>query len=446
MHGSYNSDDARARAGASRPAPDLAAISAHLHALFAPDFVHQYPDAWIELAYCRPDEPLNKARIFSAFDLEGAAKFAFDTNKLGFNIYVGPALRHGQKPKSGRANDAHFLAARYCWAEYDNAGDHERITAICKAEGLQPAIGVVTGTIPHHRLHIYFLNAHPVTEADEIRACNKALKELFDSDDVDNPCRVMRLAGTVSYPKADKRAKGYRTELTALHVTRNAPAYSVEVLCGLRSASESATGSQSARDSFDEYAGTQGGHRSSIARLRELLAQAGSYLKRGAADADKRWHIPMRDAVAIMVGLGWSDDQIKVTSEQYCRRGSDDPDLQKLIDTARKKWDKPDPRPNSSQQHSTPIIATPYLWTPADRSRRARFFTGIGSFANTRPQRSRPAAWEKPLLRLQRFCRWCRARRCSACRLLSFGFGCGALRTRARKWCAVSRPPRSITI
>ena len=209
MHGIFNSANAGAQAGTSRLAPNLADISAHLHALFEPDFVHSFPDAWIEIAFCRPDKKLNKAEIFSAFDLEGAAKFAFDTNKLGYNIYIGAALRHGQKPKSGRANDTHFLAARYCWAEYDNTGDHERITAICKAEGLQPAFGVVTGTVPHQRVHIYVLNAQPITEADENRSCNKALKERFDSDDVDNPSRVMRLAGTVNYPKADKRLKGY---------------------------------------------------------------------------------------------------------------------------------------------------------------------------------------------------------------------------------------------
>src|ERR1700680_3065246 len=146
MHTNFASANTQAQADPSQPAPDLADISAHLHALFAPDFVHPFPDAWIEIAFCRPDEKLNKADIFSAFDLEGAAKFAFDTNKRGFNVYVGAALRHGEKPKSGRPNDTHFLASRYSWAEYDNAGDHERVAAICKAEGLQPALGIVTGT------------------------------------------------------------------------------------------------------------------------------------------------------------------------------------------------------------------------------------------------------------------------------------------------------------
>jgi hypothetical protein len=380
MHGNFNSADPRAQAGASQLAPDLAAINAHLHALFAPDFVRHYPDAWIEIAFCRPDESLNKARIFSAFDLKGAAEFAADMNARGFNIYVGPALRHGEKPNSGRANDANFLAARYSWAEYDNAGDHERITAICKAAGLQPALGVATGTIPHQRFHLYFLNAQPIAEADEIRSCNKALKELFNSDDVDNPSRVMRLAGTVSYPKPDKRLKGYEIELTTLHAKADAPSYSVEALCELRPASGSEKGPESARDSFEEYANSQGSYHSSIARVRELLAQVRAFLNGGSADADKRWHIPMRDAVATMIGLGWSNDQIKVACGPYCRGGFEDPELQKLIDTGRNKWDRPDPgeasHANGSQHKAAAIVATPYIWTAPEKIPPREFLYG----------------------------------------------------------------------
>jgi hypothetical protein len=310
--------------------PDVAAISAHLHALFAPDFVQPYPDAWIEIAFARPDESLNKAHTFSAFDLEGAAKFAADINMRGSNVYVGAALRHGEKPKSGRANDTHFLAARYSWAEYDNAGDHVRITAILKAEGLQPALGVVTGTIAHQRYHLYFLNARPITEADEIKSCNKALKGLFNSDDVDNPSRVMRLAGTVNYPKKDKRLKGYEIELTALHAKRDAPAYSVEALCGLRPASESALGAKTSDDPFAEFGRANGSR--GMEKVRELLASV----------RPGHWHIPMRAAAAAMVGLGLSDAVIKMVCASHCEGGYDDDDLGKLIDTARAKFDKPD--------------------------------------------------------------------------------------------------------
>jgi hypothetical protein len=304
-------------------------ISAHLYALFKPDFVRQHTDAWIEVAYCKPDEPLHKARTFSVFDLEGAAKFAADVNKRGFNVYVGAALRDGQKPESGRANDKHFLVARYCWAEYDDAGDHERIAAICEAEGLQPAMIAVTGTSPHQRCHLYFLMDQPITDADEIKAANKALKQRFNSDDVENPSRVMRLAGTVNYPKTEKRAQGYQTELTRLHVKRDAPTYSVEALCGLRPASENVHENRSNDHSFAIFGSTG---RRGMEKVRELLAGV----------RPGHWHIPMRDSVAVMVGLGLSDAVIKMICAAHCKDGYDDPSLAKLIDTARAKFDKPD--------------------------------------------------------------------------------------------------------
>jgi hypothetical protein len=305
--------------------PNKADIERHLFMLFPPAFVHPYPHAWIEIAFCRPDESLNKARIFSAFDLQGAAKFAADMNARGFNVYVGAALRQGEKPQSGRANDAHFLVARYSWADYDNADDHERITAICKAEGLEPAFGVVTGTVPQQRCHLYFLNAEPITNVDAIQASNEALKELFSSGDVANPSRVMRLAGTVNYPKEDKRLKGYKTELTALHVAPNPRAYHVDTLINLAAAKP---------NPFLEYGKSVAKGGRSDHELRELLE---------ASQIAGNWHNSMRAATASMVGRGWSDLQIRLACAPYCKDRADDPDLDDLIDGARKKWNKPDP-------------------------------------------------------------------------------------------------------
>ncbi len=112
--------------------PNKSDISAHLYALFDPAFVQPYPEAWIEIAYGRPDGHLNAAENFSVFDLEKAAEFAEAKNKAGFNIYVGAAMRHGEKPASGRANGDHVVDASHAWAEFDGAGDAERIDEILK--------------------------------------------------------------------------------------------------------------------------------------------------------------------------------------------------------------------------------------------------------------------------------------------------------------------------
>ena len=64
------------------PTPHTPDIAKHLYELFKPDFVHQYPDAWIEIAFGRPDEGPNKSQAFSAFHLKEAAEFAEKKNRL----------------------------------------------------------------------------------------------------------------------------------------------------------------------------------------------------------------------------------------------------------------------------------------------------------------------------------------------------------------------------
>jgi hypothetical protein len=87
----------------------------------------------------------------------------------------------------------------------------------------------------------------------------------------------------------------------------------------------------------------------------------GKGLKRGRTDKEifellkssrhpENWHLPMRDAIASMVGRGWSKAVIKMVCAQYAEDGIKDRDIDKLIDTAIDKWqrqqdEKPPPPP-----------------------------------------------------------------------------------------------------
>jgi hypothetical protein len=213
-------------------APSKAVIAAHLYALFSPAFVQAYPDSWIEIAHGRPDGALNMARNFPAFDLEDAAQFAVEINAAGYNVYVGAALRHGAGSASGRANGNNVLDASHCWAEYDGAGDDDRIAGILKVHQLTPSLVVTTGTTPDPRRHLYLKLDGTVTPK-QLQAANESLRNLLRSDDVRNSDRVMRLAGTVSHPSPKKLAKGYTTELTSLVSNKKARAYKVDELIGL---------------------------------------------------------------------------------------------------------------------------------------------------------------------------------------------------------------------
>jgi hypothetical protein len=195
-----------------------------------------------------PDE----ARRFSAFDIKAAAGFAEAKNKAGFNIYVGIALRHGETPgkSNGRASGLNVLSASYAWAEFDNYGDVERINAILMEKSLLTAMTVVTGRTPHLRAHLYFKLADQPTP-QELKNANTALKTLLGSDDVQNPDRVMRLAGTINYPTKNKRERGYIAELVTLDVRKNAATYTVEQLASLAGQASNATGFDSRRGRND---------------------------------------------------------------------------------------------------------------------------------------------------------------------------------------------------
>jgi hypothetical protein len=305
-------------------APNKADISSHLYALFDPAFVQAHPDAWIEIAYGRPDGKLNAAGNFTAFKLEEAVEFAVAKNAAGYNVYVGASLRHGDKPDSGRANGDHVVTASHAWAEYDGAGDDERIQAVLKEHNLKPALVVTTGTVPHVRRHLYFKLDGAVTP-EKLGAANTSLCKLLGSDKVQNPDRIMRLAGTVNYPSPDKVGRGYVAELTTFYVNKDARAYSADELIKLVPASSATS------DPYDEHGQGALVQGRTDAELVKLLkdSQIGN------------WHNNMRSAVSTMIGRAMSDSMIKIACAAYCEGETQDADLKVLIDTARKTFNKP---------------------------------------------------------------------------------------------------------
>ncbi|MET3968071.1 AAA family ATPase [Bradyrhizobium sp. S3.9.1] len=310
--------------------PNKADIARHLFELFSPSFVHFHPDAWIEIAYGHPEaggKP-DKAKRFSVFEHEVAVEFAEVTNKAGRNVYVGVALRHGDTPRksNGRASGENVLVASHAWAEFDNAGDAERIEAILRKKDLATSMTVVTGRTPHLRAHLYFKLEDRLT-LEELKSANTELKTLLGSDDVQNADRVMRLAGTINHPTKDKQARGYIPELVTLDVRPNAPTYRLEELTGFAAGEPDAPASDTSSSRGDD--------------LQMLLE---------ASVRSRHWHNSMRSATARMVGRGWTDDEIKFACGDYCQGKYGDADLKVLIDGARKKFNRPNPERTATQQ------------------------------------------------------------------------------------------------
>lgn len=298
-------------------------MAAHLYALFAPEFVQPFPDAWIEIALGDPiTGEVNSAGNFSVFELKDAAEFAHLKNAEGHNVYVAPALRQGER--TGRADDAAAFTASHAWAEFDGAGDARRIAAVLKTLNLKPAMSLITGTVPHTRAHLYFRLRESPTPA-QLRAVNTALMKALGSDAVHNNSRVMRLAGTINFPSPKKRKRGYVAELVSFHPVREPAKYPLDNLLALTPEapkSTNGTGGERARRTDEDL----------IALLKT---------SRGTS----QWHTSLRDTIASMIGRGWGNLEIRLACAPYCDGGADDRDLLKLIVTGRKKFDKPDEKP-----------------------------------------------------------------------------------------------------
>jgi hypothetical protein len=311
--------------------PNVEDISAHLHALFSPGFVHRSPDAEIEVVY-GPPGVFTISRWFPAFDLKAIVGFVEVRNACGDNVYIGAALRQG--PEQGRGRTENFLAASCAWAEFDSAGDAQRIDQILKAKQLKPAIIVTTGTVPCLRQHLYFRIEGGTSDADKVKAANTALRDLFGSDDVTDPIRIMRLGGCINYPTEKKqRERGYVAEPVTVKIAQQPREYSIEELIAL-------CPTQSQQHNRYDFANAK--RQSSLgfkfARSDDDISEL---LQRSKTPG--QWHNSIRDAIATMVGRGWPDDAIRFACAPYCDAGKDDPDLDPLIDGARKKWNKPSP-------------------------------------------------------------------------------------------------------
>ena len=127
----------------------------------------------------------------------------------------------------------------------------------------------------------------------------------------------------INYPPPKKQERGYVAELTTLRLNREARGYLADELIGL--------GGESPKSSHD-------GAGAKIGRTDDELAML---LERSRINGS--WHNAIRAATASMVGKGWSDLQIKLACAQYCNGQFDDRDLDKLIQDARKKWNRADP-------------------------------------------------------------------------------------------------------
>lgn len=321
-----------------QPAPDRDAITQHFNFLF--ERLDDYCDGLIEIAYSEHSGAPSRAHLFDFDDLAGAADFAIEQNERGVNVYVAPALRLPETPRNGRASDAAFYASGVAWIDADR--DVAAVEAALAAEGIEPSLNVITGTVPERRAHFYVSLDVACDNAVDLKAANEGLQRLTGADAVSNASRLLRLAGTVSHPSEKKCERGYVTESVTVDAMpgRSVSAERLHTLQGASKSVPVANEQPSERGRTDNDLDT-------------LLASIGP----------DNWHNPVRDAVASMAGRGWSDWQIRKILAPYCNGGADDPDLLKLLEGARHKYRLPDPGVQSAILAPQSNNLLPLVWT-----------------------------------------------------------------------------------
>ena len=167
----------------------------------------------------------NRSTVSQIFALEAVSEATdlavrMNANKLNVYMTINP-IDMDAVVKSGKsAKDGDILRAHYSFADAD---DVQGITGLDELAGLiEPDIIVTTGTIPHERRHAYWRLTEPCFDLPLWKERQKQIAVKFKTDKaVVNSSRIMRMAGTVSYPSSSKATKGYVPELVTMHERSN---------------------------------------------------------------------------------------------------------------------------------------------------------------------------------------------------------------------------------
>ena len=155
----------------------------------------------------------SKSYLFNPADddeIDDAVSKLIKLNEVGWNCYicVNPIDPDHHAP----ARDQDIVTAYYAFIDADDENAANNITQ----SPILPDFCVQTGTIPEKRMHAYW-SVSDVPCLEEWSELQSRMISYFGSDPaIKNPSRIMRLAGTTSYPKEDKISRGYIPEITHL--------------------------------------------------------------------------------------------------------------------------------------------------------------------------------------------------------------------------------------
>ena len=312
------------------------------------DFIEYITQDWgqidgnpmIELRCISQSRSINVAR-FSVDWIDEAVQHAEAMNKAKQNIYmcINPVNGDADIGPNNGAKDTDILAAFFQFADADDADGMNNILSFA---GPKFTASVKTGTQPYLRGHAYWQLEEPVYNLDAWRDVQRSIAHSLQTDQVVvNPSRIMRVAGTVSWPNTDKKAKGYTPEVVTMRTEfsddRDPVPFQrmMRAFPPVKGVTSSATPYTFGSDSsFQIDIGQQ-------AMDRELAEQAII----GGTD----WHNNVIKLVASYVSKGLTDGEIHQLTDRFTMDGYtvDDTrrEVQQAINGARAKGWTPEPDP-----------------------------------------------------------------------------------------------------
>lgn len=311
--------------------------------------------AQIELRCISATRQISAAR-FKHIDIQDAVQHAQSMNAAHQNVYmcINPINPHAQIAAGKAAKDADILAALFCFADADSDNSMRNVMALA---GPQFTMSVKTGTTPYVRGHAYWRLEEPCYNLDAWRNVQASIAASLGTDPaVINPSRIMRVAGTVSWPNDDKKKRGYQPELTTLRTEFSTDRDPVPFERMMRAFPPVQQRTSTA--STDALAGIQ----------IDLGQQA---MDRALAEADilqgNNWHANIIRLVASYVSRGLADSEIHALTDRLTLAGYTTEDtrreVQQAIDGARAKgWT---PQPDQLQQKMAEQVPVKSYDTPA---------------------------------------------------------------------------------
>lgn len=314
--------------------------------------------AVVELRCIGTNRQVSVAR-FPMHQVEDAVQHAAAMNQHSQNIYmcINPIDGRINIPPNKAATDKDILAAFYCFADADTDGSMANVLSFA---GPKFTMSVKTGTTPYVRGHAYWQLEEPCYNLDAWRQVQASIAASLGTDSVViNPSRIMRVAGTISYPNDDKKSRGYIQEQVTMRTEFSSDRDPVPFDRLMRA--------------FPPTQRSLSTATTSAATIQIDLGQQA--MDRAMAEASilqgDNWHQNVIRLVASYVSKGLTDAEIHALTDRFTMAGYTAEDtrreVQQAIDGARAKGWTPQPEitpQQALQTHQTEFDAAPKTTKP----------------------------------------------------------------------------------